>query len=290
MKRILSIQYPSGGFGHFINIVISKFGTNFFASDQNTKFGVGGHSHSFQLALPKYFNIDNYDQAELDQKLASIPSHLHCTLLVDSGIDNDSQEYTKIIDSTRLRITYDDWSWPLLAKMFYTRCMAAVLGHTTSVSDFIKVDARWTSSESWAVREKYFLYLRDHHFRQSWREHASCEFNLAIDKILNYDLLLPELGKITPISDFKNFYNEWYDTNNQHFAFYHQARQIVQNIGQINQSLSDVVDVFTQACVYYYIWLQFRIEVPHNDYSNWFENTNQIVTMLQNQGYDIDTA
>jgi hypothetical protein len=56
---------------------------------------------------------------------------------------------------------------------------------------------------------------------------------------------------------------------------------------QWSSDLTHVTDIWTQAVVYYYIWLEFGIEVPHNDYADWFTNTNDIVIMLDKHGVKI---
>ena len=51
--------------------------------------------------------------------------------------------------------------------------------------------------------------------------------------------------------------------------------------------LTTITDIWTQSVVYYYIWLEFGVEVPHNDYSDWFTNTDDIVKMLNKLGVTV---
>ena len=63
------------------------------------------------------------------------------------------------------------------------------------------------------------------------------------------------------------------------------AQDIIKNIkSNKDVDLTMITDVWTQAVVYYYIWLEFHVEVPHNDYSNWFTNTEEVAIMLNNHG------
>jgi hypothetical protein len=57
----------------------------------------------------------------------------------------------------------------------------------------------------------------------------------------------------------------------------------------VSFDLEHIIDVWNQAVIYYYIWLEFGIEVPHNNYSNWFANTQEIVIMLNKHGVLVDT-
>jgi hypothetical protein len=50
---------------------------------------------------------------------------------------------------------------------------------------------------------------------------------------------------------------------------------------QCSSDLTHITDIWTQAVVYYYIWLEFGIEVPHNDFANFFTNTDQIIGLTQ---------
>jgi hypothetical protein len=44
--------------------------------------------------------------------------------------------------------------------------------------------------------------------------------------------------------------------------------------------LAHITDVWTQAVIYYFIWVEFGKEVPHNDFENFFSNVDQITQWL----------
>ena len=54
-----------------------------------------------------------------------------------------------------------------------------------------------------------------------------------------------------------------------------------------SDDLTHITDIWSQAVIYYYIWLKYNVEVPHNDYANWFTNTKEIVTMLRDNGVEV---
>jgi hypothetical protein len=122
-----------------------------------------------------------------------------------------------------------------------------------------------------------------------WRPDNGC-ITLPIEKILNYQDLKTTLNQWFEVKEFEEFYKSWYHSNNTHFNFYFDCLDIINCLDtNFSKDLRGVTDIWTQAVVYYYIWLKFNIEVPHNDYSNWFTNTSDIVTMLKEQGVDIDS-
>ena len=68
-------------------------------------------------------------------------------------------------------------------------------------------------------------------------------------------------------------------------AFYYNTIDIWNAIkNKTSYSLNNVTDLYTQAVIYYFIWLEFNVEVPHNDFSDWFTNTDEIVIMLNKLG------
>jgi hypothetical protein len=293
MKQVVSIQYPSGGFGHTIHVILSMFGKNFACNPLDHKFGIAGDSHQFPELLPKMFNVNEYNVEKFCVMLDQVENNKNVTILIDSGISDDTVDFKKIIHPHfSIRICYDDWSWPLLAKMFYTRCMSAVDSKKYQLIDFINPDHdKWPSNESedWAVREKYFLYLRDHPFRHCWRPVAGC-VSLPVEQILNYTSLHITLNQWFNVVEFEDFYKKWYSVNKEHFDFHFACKKIIDQI-EFNQlvDLSNINDLFDQAVINYYIWLKYNFEVPHNDYAEWFTNTKDITIMLKKYGVSIDS-
>ena len=286
MTKVASIQYPCGGFGHFTHVILSSFCKVFEGDFINYDFGQGGDSHAYPLKLPKYYPDARYDQEKFLENLSDLKSE-YATVLIDSGAD-DSDHYRKFISSDiSIRVCYDDWSWPLIAKMVYTRCMSALENQPQSIDNWIKPDQNmWADlSQPWVIREKFFLYLRDHPHRHDWRANQST-LNIPIESFLTYGTLHESLSTCFELSNFEQFYNSWYKVNCGHFESYLDAQDIIKNLNN-NKDISGVSDYYTQSVVYYFIWLMYQFEVPHNDY-NWFTNTSDIATMLRDHGVDID--
>jgi hypothetical protein len=83
------------------------------------------------------------------------------------------------------------------------------------------------------------------------------------------------------LEDFTDHYDIWFRTNSVYFDPVLNAEKILQ--GQFISTN----DIWSQAVLYYQIWCRYGIEVPHNDYSSWFESHEQIVKMLDDHGVKV---
>lgn len=274
--NITCIWYPSGGFGHFVNAVLVLHSTKFTGPSVPLQFGVAGDSHSFPLTLPKYWhNPTDYALPALDPASAY-------TVLIDNGINDESTEYRGFFTgSTTLKICYSDWSWPIVAKTMITKAMQR---------DFaleISADLQhWPGTDSWALREKYFLYLKDHALRHCWKADRDC-YNLMIDDMLNYRTMLVGLSEFGVADTFMSDWEQWRRSNDVYIAPIMIAQQLIKDLQNPTRHDLPVCDIWTQAVINYYIWLQYGVEVPANEYSDWFTNCPQIATLLQQHGVHI---
>lgn len=271
---IVCIWYPSGGFGHFLNAVLTLHGKNFPGSSSDLTFSATGDSHAFPLALPKYLkNPKTYTLPDLD------PS-LDYPVLIDNGINDESIRYRHFFPGASIiKICYDDYTWPIVSRTMIEKAMAQDFSTQVSVDP-----ANWPSSESWTIREKYFLFLRDHPLRHSWKPDKAC-YNLQIGCLVNYDLLLEFLSSFGTKDTFRPEWQQCMNANQIYIGPIQQAQWIMDNLSNSIDLL--VEDVWTQAVVNYYIWLRYQFEVPANDYAAWFTNTKQIAKMLEDHGISI---
>lgn len=267
---IYCVWYPSGGFGHFINAILSLHGENFAQPlDKKIKFSSTGDSHSVDLVAPKYFrNPTNY-QFNFD-------SSYNYSVLIDNGINNEDQKFLDVFPNAQIiKLCYSDYSWPIVANTLIQKAM------NSEISKELIIDKQyWLEESNWAVREKYFLFLRDHPLRNAWRPSEFSQ-NLFVED-LEYINLKKFLNSIKIKTS--NFYNEWLEWNHhnqKYFSPVETAKQIINSLEQnIIVNLSNITDIWTQAVVYYYIWLRYNVEVPHNTYKHFFSNTLQIRAWL----------
>lgn len=269
---IYCVWYPSGGFGHFINAVLSLHGENFARPDNQLIFSDNGDSHSLNLAAPKYFHNLPYSFTFDQSKNYSV--------LVDNGIDNSDQLFLNIFsNSTVIKVCYNDVSWPIVAQTMITKAM-----NVTLESDLVISNDCWPVKEDWALREKYFLYLRDHELRTAWiPSDIPDSHSLDVLTLIDYQKFYNYLEEIVQIkvTDFGPLHKQWYTANYKYFFPVVESIKIINAIkNQQHIDISHVSDLWDQAVVNYFLNLEFGVEVPANDYADWFQNTKQISNIL----------
>jgi hypothetical protein len=273
---IYCVWYPSGGFGHFVNAVLTLYGKNFVRPNKSLTFSSNGNSHDLDLVVPKYLH------GKWIKKFRFLKDKNYC-VLIDNGINDERKNFKdSFADATVIKICYSDQSWPVIARTMIDKAM------TSCIETELSTEA-WETNASWAKREKYFLFLRDHNLRHAWR--ASDSYHLHIDDLFDYDVFFNKLNLLVSTESFKDIWDKWRGANDRYIEPIVIAKNIVTAV-KLNQScsLDHVQDIWIQSVVYYYIWITFGIEVPHNNYSNWFTNTHDIITMLNNHGVTVDQS
>ena len=265
-SKLYCVWYPSGGFGHYINAVLSLHGHGFARPQQQLTFSKNGNSHALDVVAPAYFKDPNDYQFDFDPEL-------NYSVLVDNGITNEGTRFRQYFpDATVIKMCYSDFSWPVVAHTMIIKAMRS------SIESELCIDSSgWDSVAPWVQREKYFLFLRDHSFRHMWKP-DSISTPIMIEDLLDYQTLIKKIN--VEVDDFEASWHQWKKSNEQYFL----PTMIAQRI--LNGQFELVSDVWTQAVVYYQIWCRYGVEVPHNDYSNWFTSYDDIVIMLDKHGVD----
>jgi hypothetical protein len=264
---IYCVWYPSGGFGHFVNAVLTLHGDNFVRPKNQLTFSKNGNSHNLDLIVPKYAK---------DQWPGGIDflSNKNYCVLVDNGINNESDHFKSTFpNSTVIKICYTDYSWPVVARTMINKAMRS------SVEQQLSID-EWETDEPWSRREKYFLFLRDHKLRHAWQ--PTDDYTLYIDNLYSdYEEFSETVNSIVPTNHCSDLWLEWRDANAEYINPVGIAQRIILDVNmKIHSDLTHITDLWTQAVIYYYIWLEFNIEVPHNDFANFFTNTDQIMELV----------
>jgi hypothetical protein len=268
---IYCVWYPSGGFGHFVNAILNLYGKNFARPIKEIEFSHTGDLHSLDLPAPKYCaDTKNYN-FEFDQTL-------NYSVLIDNGINNEEERFKTIFPTAYvIKLCYNDVSWPIVAKTMIDKAMQS------NVNEQLVVDYdKWNVSEPWVVREKYFLFLRDHALRKAWQPGKNVN-NLLINHMLDYSQLYNQLSSLgVELNDFKLFHQVWQEANKQYIDPVKNSQLIVESIkNNVNLDLTHMSDVWDQAVLYYFLWINFAQEVTHNDYANFFPNTDTIKKCLK---------
>lgn len=270
---IYCVWYPCGGFGHFVNAVLTVYGTDFVKPKAELEFGINGNSHQLDLVATKYLHDPDQYTFNFDQdKIYSV--------LIDNGINNESKKFQQIFaNSLVIKICYTDNTWPIVCRTMIEKAM------NVDFDSEVMIGNDWGVQDQWATREKYFLMLRDHNLRHCWKPEQDC-LNLLVDDLLDYQQFFNKLQSFEiKLSNFETAWGSWRQTNSKFIDPVIVGAKIMHAI-KTNQpmDLSTVSDTWTQAVVYYNIWCQYQFEVLHNEYSNWFTNTKDIVTMLDKHG------
>lgn len=268
---IYCIWYPSGGFGHFVNGVLSLYGKNFVRpSKSNIEFSANGNAHALDLVAPKYRNCHN----NYNFKFAS---GVNYSVLIDNGINNENDEFLDdFTDPCVIKICYDQHTWPVVARTMIEKSMGSSLKKQLPV-DFIDSDI----VPDWAAREKYFLFLRDHELAHSWAPSLETK-NLMIDQLFDYQTFCKKLNSMNIlVNDFYTVWQQWYQLNQVYIAPVTQAKNLIQSLKQKQSRALDEFDtLWSQAVLYYFLFLEFGNEVPHNDYARFFSGSDQISEWL----------
>lgn len=267
---IYCVWYPSGGFGHFVNAILSLHGNNFARPTKSVVFGKTGDLHQLDLVLPKYFHNQQY-------QLPLTDSNKNYSVLVDNGINDESMNFKKVFtDSAKIvKICYDDHSWPIIAKTLINKAMK------TELDSELSLGSDWPVQCPWAIREKYFLYLRDHPLRKCWHSDPTV-FSLSIDTLLNYRDLKNSLATFRiECSNFENLHHSMLLNNLSYLSGVRYADSVISAIhNNVHMSLDHITDLWDQAVINYFIQHNFNFEVPANTYANWFSNTSEIIKLI----------
>jgi uncharacterized protein YegP (UPF0339 family) len=265
---IYCVWYPSGGFGHFVNAILTLHGQNFVRPGKSLKFSTNGNSHNLDLVVPKYFKDCWPGSIEF------VDSKNYC-VLVDNGINNESTQFkSQFPDSTVVKICYSDYSWPVVARTMIEKAMRS------SIDTQLPVDHNWHADETWARREKYFLFLRDHAFRYAWK--ANNENSIDVSEIyLDYEECFAIINSVAKTDHFADLWIEWRKANAKYIDPVITAMSVLSCVAaKVSEDLTHIDDVWTQAVIYYYIWVRYNVEIPHNDFADFFTNTDQIQELV----------
>lgn len=260
---IYCVWYPSGGFGHFINSVLTLYGEGFVRPKKQLTFSKNGNSHNLDLVVPKYAKDCWPGGIEfLDNK--------NYCVLVDNGINSESEKFKSAFPNSKIiKICYSDRSWPVIARTMIEKAMNSSLDSQLTTDE-------WNTSAPWVQREKYFLFLRDHTLRHAWR--PTEDSSLYLEELYqDYDEFFNILNSFVKVEWCEDVWIQWRKSNAVYVDPVLTAERVLGDVtAKWSTDLTHITDVWTQAVIYYYIWLKFNIEVPHNDFADFFTSTDQI--------------
>lgn len=259
---IYCVWYPSGGFGHFVNSVLNLYGQGFVRPIKPLTFFKNGSSHNVDYVAPPYLKDQGYYHFEFG------PSNY--SLIVDNGIINESKKFIEFFpDAKIIKMCYDDFSWPIVASTMIVKAMKK------SIANELPIDSSgWDSCGPWVRREKFFLFLRDHSLRYAWKpDNVSQAINVR--DLLDYNTMVEIISSLgITLEPFNHVWEQWFESNRTYIDPVLKSQDMLQG------KWHALDDVWSQAVFYYQIWCKYGIEVPHNDYPNFFESQLQYQNWL----------
>lgn len=289
-KHLLLINYPSGGYGHYLTRLINRFITNVVKTPDDFLFDSVGTSHQLSLVAgcihfdqnKNLISISDHYQPDIaQQKYILIP---YCTGIQSDDVTMLTNTFT---NAKIIRLYYKDDTWPLVFQNCIIKAALKTLETTVEFND-----VAFGSSDDWAKRENYFLLLKNHHYRHMWNECRLPQFlninivNLLIDpenclrSIANFID-----GTIVDLDLLPARHQQFLDSN-LNTVRHLEILDIVKNLRH-NQNLRHIDHLYQQAVLNFYLQLRYNFEVPPNDYSDWFTNTTDIVKMLDDHNITI---
>lgn len=277
---IYCVWYPSGGFGTFVNAVLSLYGKGFARPRQHAiNFSNTGDSHSLDRVAPTYRLDQNYYNFEFNPAI-------NYSVLIDNGITSESMRFKKFFHQpTIIKLCYSDTTWPIVARTVIEKAMKVPLESELPLGDC------WPEISDWAKREKFTLYLKDHEHRWRWRNvFDETAIRLTIDNFLSYDNMRSSIESLgIELEDFSQTWHNWRIANKKYIDPIEFAQSIIHDVKFHNErNLAHVTDLWTQSVINYFIALNFDFDVTYADSHNWFTNTLDIVKMLNSNGVVID--
>lgn len=281
-QQALLVHYPSGGFGHFLNGLLTTCTDGiFFRPSNNVTFSSSGDSHALELSVAKWMGYaEDFEFVVSDWATESDLCHI---LLVDSFIENDDPTILRqrFPGNQVIRLCIDYRAVPIV----HQTCEFKAMGKTPE--DDYSALPDWEHREMITLRYHYADQHDDFYLRKFSPINDEKTLNLPISWIAyNFDQLIEHLQKFLNVTFDGNRVAELYQTflkaNEKYFTGPVWAERILHSLRSgTNIDLSECTSLFDQGYVNYRIEREFNLsEIPPYTYKDWFTDTNSIRRML----------
>ena len=265
---IYCVWYPPGGFGHYVNSIITMYGYGFKKpNDTSILIDSKGSSHGTERSAPIYLHDPESYEFEFD-------SNFHYSVLIDNG-NNTSERFRQFFPgATIIKITYDDWYWPIVA-----RTVVEKASHE-DFDQFIK-GFDWSRCGSIRFQENCVHYIKDHSLRKTFSSDG-LEQTLALADVVNYQRLKTRLEQFgIELQDFESKHNEFLEKNAVYIDPVLNSLKLLDDVE--HQRWSDLSyfdhNPWAQSIVYFYLWKKYNL----TDYSTWFKSCDQLIDTVKNR-------
>lgn len=281
-KRALLIHYPSGGFGHYMNALLTTCSHEFHVPSADVEFSSSGDSHAFELNAAKWTrDLETYvfEPAEWAQG-----SHKRHIVLVDLGIDNDSHS------TVRTRFPNNQ-----LIRMCIDRDARSIVNQTCRFKAERQEEFDFLADNDWERREEV---SKMYHYCDSNPDYYLNNFqpvvnddlvlNLPISWLFfNFEPLLKRIESFLDIYIHREKANALHQQFMQGNSRYAQAvvwsRTVMNSLNSGgNTSLDSCSNLHDQGFINYVLEQHYELkEIPPWDYRDWFKNTEQIAQAIE---------
>ena len=264
MIKPIIIHYPSGGFGNYINVLISMCFDAIDTPEKDFKFSVDGNSHDFPKSTWCHYE-DNIRLFRDD------------ILLVDSGIERDYIEpiIEKFPNSPIIRMCIDEKSKSIVTQ---------TCRYKAERSQFV-IDGEW-----WEQREQYTLMYHygkenNDYYINNFKPLDGCTNINISDLFVNFDKVLEQLSTVVGSYDKDKAYeihNGFLESNNRYYKAEELVNIVQDALETKNHVELDDYSLHDQGYLLFWLERKYNIkEIPPYDYREWFKNTKEIETCLK---------
>jgi hypothetical protein len=265
--KILVINYPPGGFGHFIHHLLSHYAEETVKIPNHLKFSPTGDAHRQLRYFTAYQNDWSNDfQFEFKTCLKTLPQDKTQIVVCDNGSDANTYNIEKYFPNARiLRISVDpDTRYALLK-------LCAQKATLLSIPDYIKqyfptLDdsdnfhwhmhvASWEICENWS--DKWHPVCQPNFVNMSLK-------NFLMDPIKEFEHICNQLeltviqpqNLIALIDQWKALHNEYFDLPRQ----WQKIEHALDNGHDLDLAPTD--DWYMKAGIFYNICKKYHLRVP----------------------------
>jgi hypothetical protein len=84
------------------------------------------------------------------------------------------------------------------------------------------------------------------------------------------------------LKSFASDWNKWYIGNYDDYILPTVIATNVLECVKTNtiMDLTQITDIWTQSVILFYLWLEYRVEIPYNDYKEFFKDSQELATCI----------
>ena len=285
--NIIVIVYPPGGYGNFINYIVTHFFNETIKIEETPElFDTTGTAHRQKKYVSDIYPAI-FDDYEIN---ISVPykNNEKIVLLYDSTVRNENnvdfnvhtQINAKFPNAVTIKNIVDLDFNPII---HYTSLLKTgyEYDHTDSQN-------MWESpDEDYSIRERWSLWYHSNPYQFSPCSDSNV-VNIQLSKLSTDPVkTIIELAEklnltITDYHKLKSFCRNWIRVQMPYFKLLSTQRRIIRCIdNEIDLDISNITSLHDQGYINYCIEREYDVIIPVYDYKDWFKSTIEISEMIK---------